>query len=366
VRPVRYAEGGGRGVKVVVGLSGGIDSAVAALLLREQGHDVVGVFLRLWDPLAGRASRCCSPEDEADAARVAAALGIGFEVACASREFFDRVFLAALEAYAGGLTPNPCVVCNQRVKFAELEAVAARLGADAVATGHYARVARDPGGRVRLLRGADRAKDQSYHLHRLTAARLGRVLLPLGELGKDRVRKIGAAAGLSVAGKPDSQELCFVPPGSSYAELVEGWLPGSARPGPILDLEGRELGRHGGIHRFTVGQRRGVGVAAGRPLYVVALDPARAAVIVGPREALEVRRFRVDDPSWIAGAPPAARFRCEVQVRARHRPVPCTVSVGGAALVVCTEEPVAAPAPGQAAVLYRGDEVLGGGWIARP
>ncbi len=343
-------------------MSGGLDSSTAALLLQRAGWEVVGVFVRLWDPLGGHGSRCCSLDDLEDARRVADGLGISLIERCTSREFFDTVFMPSLERSAAGLTPNPCVVCNREMKLAHLEVVARDIGADTIATGHYARVERGPGGAPQLLRARDRGKDQSYFLHRITPGQLDRLILPLGELHKAEVRELAHEAGLPVVDKAESQELCFVPEGTSYGELVEGWLSRAVRPGSIVDREGNELGRHGGLHRYTVGQRRGLGVAAGEPLYVLELDVGSAAVRVGPASALERVQIGVENPSWLAS--PELPMECEVQVRARHRPVPGRVEmVGEGRLELRFERPVRAPAPGQAAVFYRGDRVLGGGWI---
>ncbi len=350
-------------MKVVVAMSGGLDSSVAALRLVEAGYRVVGVLFRLWDPLAGAASRCCSDEDVRDARRVAEALGIPLREECTSRRFFDEIFMPSLEQYAHGLTPNPCVLCNERIKFAELAAVAEAEGAALMATGHYARVEGREGGTVRLLRAADPAKDQSYFLYRVPQEILGRLLLPVGELSKDEVRRLAEAAGLPVADKAESQELCFVPEGTSYAQLVEGWLPGSLRPGEIVDRSGKVLGRHDGVHRFTVGQRRGLGIAAPAPLYVIALEPATGRVVVGPREELAAPRLEVRDLAWVSGEPPAAEFRCTVKIRSRHAGTAAGVEVHGDRAHVLPDEPLRAPAPGQAAVFYDGDEVLGGGFI---
>ena len=352
-------------MKVLVAMSGGLDSSVAALEMVAAGHQVEGVFLRLWDPLgSGRGSRCCSLEDLEDARAVAAALGVPLHEECTSRRFFDNVFHPSLERYAEGLTPNPCVVCNERIKFAELESAADAAGADVLATGHYARLRRADDGTLRLLRGTDAGKDQSYFLHRLGQERLRRVVFPLGGMTKTEVRGKARAAGLRVADKPESQELCFVPEGTSYAELMEAWLPDRVRTGEIVDRGGRRLGSHGGVHRFTVGQRRGLGISADRPLYVLQLKPETGAVVVGDRGELLTSSFEAEDVRWVRGRAPAGEFACSVQVRSRHRAVPARVEVRGDGFVVATEEPMAAPAPGQAAVLYDGDEVLGGGWIS--
>ena len=344
-------------MRIVVGLSGGIDSAVAAWLLRRDGHEAVGVHLTLTgiDEDALRATR-----------RAAEALGIPLLERDGSERFRETVVLPALEAYAAGLTPNPCVVCNRQVKLEELLRAADDIGTGSVATGHYARVVRQAG-RVRLLAALHRNKDQSYFLHRLTPDQLGRLVLPLGELSKDDVRALAREAGLPAVERPESQELCFVPPGSGVADLVERELPGRIRPGPVVGPGGERLGNHGGIHRFTVGQRRGLGIAAGEPVYVTALDPRTAAVTVGPARALERDRILVTDPSWLAGEPPPFPLRCTVRIRARHAGERCVVSPGpGETLEVRFVAPVRAPAPGQAAVFSDGDEVLGGGWIAPP
>ncbi len=350
-------------MKVLVAMSGGLDSAVAALRMVEEGHDVTGVFMRLWDPLGGHGSRCCSLEDMEDARRVAERLGIPLLEECTSRRFFDEIFMPSLERYADGLTPNPCVVCNERIKFAELEAVAERIGAELLVTGHYARCEADGDGGYRLLRGADRAKDQSYFLHRLGQERLRRVCFPVGGLAKAEVRRMAVAAGLPVARKPESQELCFVPRGTSYGELLEGWLPDRVRPGEVVDRGGRRLGEHAGVHRYTVGQRRGLGVAAAHPVYVLALHPESGRVVVGGRDELLTRSFAVREVVWVASSPQASPLRCTVQVRSHHAGHPAEVAVDGDAAAVGLGDEIPAPAPGQAAVFYRGDEVLGGGWI---
>ncbi len=352
-------------MKVLVAMSGGLDSSVAALEMVKAGHQVEAIFLRLWDPLAsGKGSRCCSIEDMEDARIVADALGIPLREECTSRRFFDQVFHASLERYAEGLTPNPCVVCNEKIKFAELEAVADAAGAEVLVTGHYARLRGGEGGPVQLLRGADAAKDQSYFLHRLGQDRLRRVAFPVGGMTKDEVRRKAREAGLHVAGKTESQELCFVPEGTSYADLMEAWLPDRVRAGEIVDSGGRRLGSHGGVHRFTVGQRRGLGVASDRPLYVLKLQADTGTVVIGDRDELMAFSFEADDARWVSGRPPAARFTCSVQVRSRHRAVPARVEVRGEGVLIVPVEPMPAPAPGQAAVLYDGDEVLGGGWIS--
>ncbi|NOZ78198.1 MAG: tRNA 2-thiouridine(34) synthase MnmA [Acidobacteria bacterium] len=353
-------------MKIVAAMSGGVDSSVAALKLVRAGHDVTGVFFRLVDPLGEGGSRCCSPRDREDAHRAAERLGIELDEECLSRRFFDEVFEASLSAYARGLTPNPCVICNRKIKFAELVHVADELGADRVATGHFARVERSGDGTAHLLRAADRSKDQSYFLHRIGQDVLSRTLFPVGGMSKEEVRELARAAGLAQAEKAESQELCFVPEGTSYADLVESWVPDLIRPGAIVDRDGRRRGEHGGIHRFTIGQRRGLGISSDAPLYVVELDSETATVVVGGPDDLLRTRIRAYDLTWVAGEPPSDVFTCTVQVRSRHRGTPAEVRVQGGTADIELAEPVRAPAPGQAAVLYNGDEVLGGGWIAGP
>lgn len=346
-------------------MSGGLDSSVAAMEMVAAGYDVVGVFLRLWDPAAGKGSRCCSLEDLEDARRVAAHLGIVLHDECLSDKFYEKVFLDSMSRYADGLTPNPCVVCNEQIKFAELEYLMDELEAELLVTGHYARVEKDEDGRARLLRAIDPTKDQSYFLHRLSSERLRRICFPHGNRSKEEVRRLADEAQLPVASKPESQELCFVPEGTSYSDLLERWMPEKVRAGEIIDREGNRLGRHTGIHRFTVGQRRGLGIAAEAPLYVCELDAATGTVVVGRRHQLAVNEINVTDLSWVAGQPPARKLGCTVQIRSRHRGVEAEVEVTESGAIVRPEQPVDAPAPGQAAVLYDGDEVVGGGWITR-
>lgn len=350
--------------RIVVGLSGGVDSSVAAALLVEAGFEVVGITLHL----AGSASRCCSLEDADDARRVAEDLGIRFYVANETERFRREVMEPFADAYLAGRTPIPCVACNRRFKFERLVGRARALGADAVATGHYARVQRDPGtGAHRLLRARDPHKDQSYFLYDLGQEQLARARFPLGELRKDEVRARARALGLATADKPESQEICFVPDGD-YAKVVEKLRP-EALPGEgdVIDGEGRVLGRHAGVHRFTVGQRRGLGLSAGERYYVRALDARRNRVVVGPVEELGVRGAELEDVRWIAGAPPPHALRARVRIRYRHEGAEARVEAapGGRARALF-DEPVRAVAPGQAAVFYAGDEVLGGGSIAAP
>ena len=347
--------------RIVVGMSGGVDSSVAAALLVEQGYEVVGVTMHL----AGASSRCCSLEDAEDARRVAETLGIRFYVANYTERFRREVMEPFADAYLAGRTPIPCVACNRRFKFHHLLERARAFGASAVATGHYARLEDDGTGARRLLRGVDPDKDQSYFLFDLGQEQLAGACFPLGELGKDEVRERARALGLPTADKPESQEICFVPDGD-YAAVVESLRP-EALPGEgeIVDRAGRVLGRHGGIHRFTVGQRRGLGLSAPAPLYVTRLDPAMNRVEVGGVEELACGGAQVEATSWVAGTTPREPVRAEVRVRHRAEARPAWIEAGeGGAATVRFDDPVRAVTPGQAAVFYRGATVLGGGWIA--
>jgi tRNA-uridine 2-sulfurtransferase len=350
------------GPRVVVGMSGGVDSSLAAALLVEQGCEVIGVTMHL----AGSASRCCSLDDADDARRVAAQLGIPFYVANYTREFRSDVMLPFADAYLAGRTPLPCATCNTHFKFDRLLARAQALGAEAVATGHYARIARDATtGRATLHAARDPAKDQSYFLFGLTQAQLRNARFPLGELSKQEVRAHARALGLATADKPESQELCFVPDGDTGA-AVERLRPGRAPgAGEIVDETGRVLGQHAGIHRFTVGQRRGLGALRDGPLYVKALDAAKNRVVVTTSAGLGTQAGRVERVSWISGEAPPEAFAANVRIRYRHEGAPARVTPrpdGSAELAF--EAPVRALAPGQAAVFYAGDQVVGGGWIA--
>jgi tRNA-specific 2-thiouridylase len=352
----------GRRERVLVAMSGGVDSSVAAAWLVDQDYDVVGVTLHLWDyPDDGSVrGRCCAPEDQHDARRVADHLGIP-HYAFDRRELFAReVVDPFVDAYLAGSTPSPCVACNRSVKMAELFALADRLGAEMVATGHYARTARN-GSRVELHRGRDRTKDQSYFLHTLSDAQLERMVFPLGDATKAEVRADARRRDLPGAGKGESQELCFVPTGR-YDAFVEERAAGRVRPGRLMDASGREVGAHAGVHRFTIGQRKGLGVALGAPAFVVGIDPVTASVQLGAAEALLHVAARLTGARFFGDVDlpaPAA-----VQVRYRHEPVSARLEKDGGEILVKFDEPVRAVARGQVAVAYAGERVLGGGTIA--
>ena len=351
------------GERVVVAMSGGVDSSVAAAMLVERGDEAIGVTLHL----AGATSRCCSLDDADDARRVAERLGIRFYVANYADRFRQEVIEAFADAYLAGRTPIPCVTCNQRFKFDYLFERARVFGSSRVATGHYARVDRDPETGLRRLRRAhDANKDQTYFLFGLDQAQLEAADFPLGDSTKDEVRERARALGLATADKPESQEICFVPDGDCAAVVGRtrpGRLPGA---GDVVDGEGRVLGRHDGIHHFTVGQRRGLGIAAERRLYVTAIDAARNRVVVGGERELDAPVARVERVHWIAGRPPQPGARASVRVRHRHEGASATLEPGEHETRVHFDAPVRAVAPGQAAVFYDGDVVLGGGWIAGP
>ncbi len=354
---------------IVVGLSGGVDSSVAAALLREAGHDVVGVTLRTspWEASeepSARFGSCCSPATAGTARQVARRLDIPYYLLNHEREFGDRVIDDFTREYAAGRTPSPCVVCNREIKFGTLLQRALAWEAEAVATGHYARVAPDPRtGRVCLLTAQDPVKDQSYFLWPLTQAQLARARFPVGGLTKPEVRARARARGLATAATPESQELCFV--NGDYRAFLRRRAPEAFRPGLVLDESGREIGEHAGLGGYTVGQRRGLGRLGSAPAYVLRLDPSRNAVVVGPREALRATRLVAEQVNWIAV--PSLEAPLEVEARVRHRAprvAACVRPLDGARAEITLEEPQYAITPGQSVVLYRGEVVVGGGVIA--
>jgi len=343
--------------RILVALSGGVDSAAAAWLLKEAGHEVVGAFIS-----RGASGECgASPAD--GAREVARFLDVPLEVVDLSGAF-ERLMDYFCSEYLRGRTPNPCVLCNREIKFTRLAAEADRLGLDAVATGHYVRSEmRD--GRWCLRRGRDAAKDQSYYLCALSQKHLSRAVFPLGERTKTEVRALAADVGLPAADTAESQDVCFVHDGE-VARFVAGRVGAKVRPGDIVDTSGKVVGRHEGIVGFTIGQRRGVGVAMGEPMYVVDVDPGTNRVVIGRGEDLRVDAFVAENVNWVSVAPLGTALSCEVQVRYRSAAVPATVTAAGRFRVrVALDEPQRAVTPGQAAVFYDGDLLLGGGWITR-
>jgi tRNA-uridine 2-sulfurtransferase len=356
------------GHRVVVAMSGGVDSSVTAALLAERGFEVVGITLQLYDHGAaiGRKGACCAGRDIDDAARVAERLGIAHYVLDYESRFRREVIEDFAQSYRRGETPVPCIRCNQRIKFRDLLATAHDLGATALATGHYVRRVRGEDG-AELHRARDAARDQSYFLFATTRAELDFLRFPLGGLAKDETRALARRFGLAIADKPDSQDICFVPQGS-YAGIVERLQPEAGASGDIVDRDGRVLGRHRGIARFTVGQRRGLGIAAAEPLHVVAIEPETRRVVVGPRAALAATRVAIGELNWLPlrRLTPLGR-RLMVKLRSAQPPVSATLypdpAAGDAELVLGTA--VEGVAPGQAAVFYDDERVLGGGWIRR-
>ena len=353
-------------MKALIAMSGGVDSAVAACLMQQQGCECVGCTMRLYrneDAGVSPENSCCSLDDVADAKEVARRLGIPHYTFNFSDTFRERVIDKFVAAYEAGRTPNPCIDCNRYLKFERLYQRARELGCDVVVTGHYARIALENGVYV-LKKGLDAGKDQSYVLYNLTQDQLAHTRFPLGELTKAEVRRIAEDRGFVNAHKPDSQDICFVPDGD-YARVIRQYTGRTPEPGPFLDLNGRVLGTHRGIIHYTVGQRRGLGLSFEEPYYVVRVDRASNSVTLGPKSALFSDRARVPAFHWCSGRAPLEPIRCAVKIRYRHPEQPCTLTPtadGGAELLF--DQPQRAITPGQSAVAYDGDTVLGGGELA--
>lgn len=348
-------------------MSGGVDSSAAAALLLEQGYDVVGITLKLWpqDCLSRAEDKCCGPQAVADARAVAHKLNIPFYLVDEAEDFQREVIHYFASEYRAGRTPNPCVLCNEKLKFGTLIRRARQLGAEFVATGHYARVEHPASGRHLLRRGRDPRKDQSYFLFSLRQEQLARTLFPLGELTKDNTREIARESALKTAGKEESMEICFVPD-NDYGRFLEQAKLVKRHAGDIVDVHGRVLGRHHGIEFFTIGQRRGLGLSSPTPLYVVDLDAGNNRVIVGGADALERDTFTVERCNWIPFDEPPPSFEATVKIRYNHPGTPATIEpLANGSARIRLHEPQRAITPGQACVAYDGDLVLGGGWIAR-
>ena len=353
----------------MIAMSGGVDSSVAALLLRREGYDCLGVNLRLYrntDLGLACHKSCCSQEDADDAASVAFQLGMDFETLDYSNLFRLRVMGPFVQAYLRGLTPNPCLECNRHMKFDLLLHTALDRGFDVLATGHYARVGRDPAsGRWQLRKARDLNKDQSYVLYMLTQDQLAHLRLPLGDYEKPQVRQLAREEGLVTARKGESQDICFIPDGD-YGAFLERWIGCDLPEGPILDQQGSVLGRHRGAARYTIGQRRGLDLPMGEKVYVIGKDMERNAVTIGPESALYRSRVLVEGVNWLSVPEPANAFRAGAKLRYRQAEQPCTVEpLDGHRLCLLFDEPQRAPTPGQAAVVYQGDLVLCGGRICK-
>ncbi len=355
-------------IRVVVAMSGGVDSSVAAALLLEQGYDVVGMMMRLWseETADGRVhNRCCTPEQMADARRIADQLGIPFYVLDTKEVFRGKIVQYFIDQHRHGFTPNPCLECNRHIRFTWLLENALALDADYLATGHYAQVDRDPDGHFLLKKGADDAKDQSYVLSVLTQDMLRHAMFPVGQYTKPQVRELARRFGLPTASKQDSQDLCFLGDGD-YRRFLSEHAPEIMQPGPIVRANGTIIGEHSGLANYTIGQRKGLGITFAEPLYVIAMNPYRNALVVGTRDELGSSELTAGRVNWIQGAAPQQSLHGEVKIRYKAKPVPALVTpLPDNRMHVRFDQPLRDIAPGQGAVVYQGELCLGGGIIER-
>ena len=351
--------------RVVVAMSGGVDSSVAAALLVQQGYQVIGMMLSLWsEPGTEKDNKCCTPEAMALARRVCAILEIPFYAIDAREPFRSTVVQSLLDGYAKGITPNPCISCNKYIRWGLLFNEAANLGADFMATGHYVRLHTDSGGTIQLLKGVDEKKDQSYVLHMLDQNHLAHALFPLGGYLKPQVRELARQFRLPVAERPESQDLCFLA-GNDYRSFLQRYAPEVINPGPIVDTLQHPIGQHHGLAFYTIGQRKGLGIYASQPLYVIDKDIPTNTLIVGPQAALGKNELHAEDVNWISGSPPDTTFQAMVKIRYKAKEAGASISVSDAARVhVRFTEPLRDITPGQSMVMYSGDSCLGGGTIS--
>ncbi|MBI4842925.1 MAG: tRNA 2-thiouridine(34) synthase MnmA [Nitrospirae bacterium] len=354
------------GKNIIIAMSGGVDSSVAAYLLKEDGYEVIGLSFELWDRRdAGRVDACCSVETIEIAKSVAEKLGIEHQVVDVRDAFHEKVITNFCDSYISGITPNPCILCNKYIKFDFLLKKAAELGADAVATGHYARIEKDEGGEKFILKkGVDPQKDQSYVLYVMTQQELSKTIFPLGEYKKERIREIAKELGLASAMRAESQEICFVGEGH-YADFIRSYAPSTLIRGPILNTDGKVLGKHSGMAFYTLGQRKGLGIQSLTPLYVVEINPKTNSLVVGGREDAMKKTFKVNKLNWILRPVLNEPLRADVKVRSTMKGAPALIIPNKDKVLIEFAEPQWAPAPGQSAVFYDRDRVIGGGMIVR-